>query len=927
MNFKKLGLTPGVIKNISRVLLLSFTWSVLFEATTLRAQSATLSTAAQAQRTKMATSLSTALTSYLANKSATGSQIPAWNQGTAATASTPANPGLLARLQANQKVDPTIGLLPSDVLTKSAFLGKYSYAGLYNYVASVPGSNLYSLHPNIPAYLMYFGDGSGSGSVPAYGESGSIDYLTTGPGQYPQTSFPLASFFVPNSQPSIANYSFPTTGNFEPLGEILIKTGPFCKALDQAYGTSQAGSGWIGATCVANSDCCQNLTGQTKGVGTAGSITCQTSFSQAPAMLDPQGTGKQIPYGICDVMPTCSGGNAVGTCGVAPAGVKPSTCCNNGLTMVPGLLGCKCLIPIGNTGVTPGITCKGNSDCVPATAGNAVTCVAGVCTQQAYAGFNQSCSLTAPVSVTTTCVSGADLVCDVKDATVEDQTYTATNECKGTTGYACSGDSDCQAGYECIDDTIDVCGMICTQNTIANNKSCSTDGGSPCCANPGFVCGLSSAAKGSPGSGTNVCCINPKAGSASANQPAFSAADCCSGSIYTPTGMNITVCSGNNYASCSDATVATDCPPINGAAQTCISVPKYLCIDPKSKNGLSNLAMDLIAGLGGTVAIIAGVAFWFYKRKSRIAAALETAKGMTRAAAADELQARVQSATDTDLAGIAGETGINLDALKAMRAGALAIAAAPEPADGNGVAVRTDAATGVPGAPEDIAALPAAQQPPNLGDILPEVAPAGGNPLVSLGDAAMLAEAMAQIPQPPAGSDGWSLMNTVLGKNGAGDLLRFDNGHEVAKAYVIRRIMNPGEKAGVSLKEILGNNISADYQTALAKQGAGGVTYAQAARIAITVLKSRVVAGSGEGVNATALRMLAANDPGRFEILQAMTSQTEITDDNIAVFQDAYASLVDPTLLDANGNQIFQALDANDLPAMPQMPEGTFFGP
>ncbi|HLB40545.1 MAG TPA: hypothetical protein VJJ83_02035, partial [Candidatus Babeliales bacterium] len=689
-----------------------------------------------------------------------------------------------------------------------------SYAGLYNSF----GVSQYDPNASILGGLMYFGDASGinaSGSIPSYGEPGDNSYLPT--------AQPMASFF----QPSAVPYKFPATGNFELSGGILIKTGQFCNALDTAFGTaSVVGSGWIGATCVTTNDCCQNAIGQAAGVGSSGgaaavpgSIECRKPVAQAPYALDPQNTGAQILYGVCDVMSTPQPPSS--NCGATPgATCNPTTCttnggCTNFLVPVPGLIsGCSCLIPVNNNPAT--VQCAKNSDCAPTGSGllavnNVCNTTNGQCVPPpSYAGFDAACTvpptITAmdPKGVATTCKLNSRLVCDTN----------ATDTCLGGAGYSCNGENgNCIAGYECNETGGDAgngaCELTCTNYTILNGASCSPAADSPCCLNSGtggFTCGMSSATSGAT-MGKTICCILPGLSTAANNAPAFTQADCCKGATLSASGIPGYYCSITRET-CTMETAATDCPAINGTAQTCASQTAYTCqsatetVIEKATNALASI---LGGSLGAVVVGGAGVGIWLYKNRGRIRAQVAAAKGQAQEAIRDvtgdanALQDSLLTGDDVNVASAA--VGASAAIGEGLRATASALAASQSDA----IAGYVDAAGARPVVNQ--ASLPAGQRAAIVaatGD--GGGSGAGGAPIFDAATAADYDVEIAALSSFSPTKTGGSWWNPeLIGKDGNTDILTADTNHDLAKAYTMRRILNPGETVGKSLAGVVGD--------------------------------------------------------------------------------------------------------------------------
>lgn len=446
----------------------------------------TLSQAAQAQRTQMATNLTNTLSTFF-SKGTVGTSLPAW-----------------ATLQTALKTNGlNIGLKPSDVL-KLVFRS-YSYIGLYNLIAHTHGSNLLTVvDPNgdIPVSLMYFGDGSGSGVVSQYGEPGNNTMLPT--------TEPLAAFFMPGSSAYNFASQYPSAqGNFfEGQSGIVMKTKQFCNDLDTTYAASQpAGNAWLGATCVSINDCCQNAYGQSKGYGSAGTtaipvgesgyVDCISpggaGFPQAPVMPDPKDpTGKtMIPYGICDVVaPSCAKVNAACT------GSGAGNCCQTPVTLTCDTSNsCKILAgqacTPGNKDCEAGAICEPNVS-APTTGickmslghpcSDAAGCVTGTsCGNVPAFGSNAALTNVCSIALNDSCAGTGALYCQTKSIC----DIGASASICVVAGQIKTGDSGCFANSDCASGGCSVAGGVTPGvcQCVMSTSGCKTD--TDCCVGTG----------------------------------------------------------------------------------------------------------------------------------------------------------------------------------------------------------------------------------------------------------------------------------------------------------------------------------------------------------------------------------------------------------------------------------------------------------
>jgi len=805
MKSNNLGFTQCGIKNISRLLLLSFTFSVLFDALPLRAQvvNKALTPAAQTQRTTMVNNLSKSLTSYLSNTENSGAGFPAWKALSAAAATGNIQP-----------LNQTVGSSTFNLVGQTPNFRHYSYAGLYNYF----GVKAYDSSYNILGGIMYFGDGSGSGSVSAYGEPGNTSILPA--------AQPMASFF----QPSTLKYNFPVSNNFEKSGGILKKTGSFCDALDVAFGNKNAGSGWLGATCVTTDDCCQNAVGQAAGVGASGgnppvsgSVECRMPVAQAPYAVDPQDpSGKTtINYGICDVKPAPPAPS--NNCGAAPQAVcgtiPTANCCINGLAAVFSgsvIQTCSCLIPLNNTGVATGILCKSSKDCAPTgSVNNVCNTKTGICVAPpSNALFGGACAVPPtttpidPTGIATTCVTGQHLGCDYQPVTIEGVTYPATNQCKGKSGYECGMISDCLAGYECNANGsgTQVCESTCTVGsaavtTVTSGSSCKSNTG-PCCTTSGFTCDASQAV-----ANKDVCCINPNVGDGG-NAYAFTASDCCNGFVLGNALIAGTSLGTANFCSITrekGCTKDSDCPAVeyapNGGTQTClIAKPYYYCQvkDPVSAVGdaLSAVGLDsLIAG-----SAFGGLTFLYLLYKAGKTIAVKVKNGIAEAKDATR-GARVLS--DPDAAGRLTDTvsalGGSSDDAASVVAGVRAVMNGQDTLMASGTGDRAISSKQVGGPGEDSVppAVVAAAAVAGGGG-----GGGGGQPLFSAATTEDLNAEIVKLRVVSETVGGYHFRPANIGNGEDSDLLVHDVNHDLVKAYTMRRLLNPEEDVGLSLAEI-----------------------------------------------------------------------------------------------------------------------------
>lgn len=797
MKSNNLGFTQCGIKNISRLLLLSFTFSVLFDALPLRAQvvNKALTPAAQTQRTTMVNNLSKSLTSYLSNTKNIGAGFPAWKALSAA-----AGTGNI------QPLNQTVGSSTFNLVGQTA-LKHYSYAGLYNSF----GVKTYDSSYNILGGIMYFGDGSGSGSVSAYGEPGNTSILPT--------AQPMASFFQPSTY-----YNFPVSNNFEKSGGILKKTGSFCDALDVAFGNKNAGSGWLGATCVSTDDCCQNAVGQDAGVGASGgnspvpgSVECRMPVAQAPYAVDPQDpSGKTtINYGICDVKPTPPPSSNCGAAPQAVCGTTSANCCINGLTaVISGLVSktCSCLIPLNNTGVATGILCKSSKDCAPTgSVNNVCNTKTGICVAPpSNALFGEACAVPPtttpidPAGIATTCVTGKHLGCDYQPVTIEGVTYPATNQCKGKSGYECGMISDCLAGYECNANGsgTQVCESTCTVGsaavtTVTSGSSCKSNTG-PCCTTSGFTCDASQAV-----ANKDVCCINPNVGDGG-EAYAFTASDCCNGFVLGNALIAGTSLGTANFCSITrekGCTKDSDCPAVeyapNGGTQTClIAKPYYYCQvkDPVSavSDALSAVGLDsLIAGsaFGGLTAL-----YLLYRAGKVIAVKVKDgaakASDVTRETAI--IAGAKSGAEDTleQMGAPSAEVSRVVATFSGVRQQSAAIAG-----NGSELNVEEVGATGQPRVPAIVSSAAAAVSGGGGGG-------GGGQPVFSAATTESFNAAIVKLKNLSGAISGRKFNPGKIGDGGDLDLLTHDVNHDLVKAYTMRRLLNPEEEVGISLAAI-----------------------------------------------------------------------------------------------------------------------------
>lgn len=959
-----------------------------------------VSVAALQQRTNMLNSMQKILTPYLATYNTKtpmmGAGAGAWYYLQAAISTGNLLPGGQSipsfKLADGTTVIPTtlFGLLGKQLMA-------YSYAGLYNSMYSLPKSKLPQLDPNyqLLAGLMYFGDGSGvnigaygyPGNIVAYGAPGNDDQLppldqswstnaTTATAQQA-----MASFFQPGASASVARYEFqpfqplpaagadpnfqdPKTGSLS--SGILKKTGPFCAALDTAYGLPNTaitvgagatqtqttlgaylnpgcgdtsgiacttGTAWLGATCVSINDCCQNAYGQSKGYGSAGVNTvpagatgyvdCIKPVAQLPygaaGFPDPQdSSGKtMIKYGICDIVPAPAPQNNCGAqagdqCGTIPT----ANCCAPGLVpivSVPSVPAgskqqpnCNCLIPVGST-----LSCQGNSAlCAPSgTAGVTVACVANVCTEtvpvQTCALFQASCSPSSS-EISQTCCSGNNLICD-----------TVSKICLGDTGYICNGsDSNCASGYSCDAKTKQCVPASCDSSklAVAPGVTCLVSATAACCANTvatasapasNFVCGLS-------GNNTHICCSND----GKTYLTATDQAKCCADATLTQiAGTNDYVCAPN-----------TPKPlPTPSAAP-----------GPNSDHVLSSLDWSLIGG-AAALSILLGVgATIAYARynQHRYIAAYETnrqagmatfsfentnwaAPGSTDQAKTDlQVAAARFGVTAAFKAKIcAGDTVFRSELLSAPRS--LTLGAGNE---------------GCPDCEVEVTSNPdGTVEAGSLEALAPELAAAidvwvnaggSGDPLISAADAQMLADAIAKIPQPPANSGGWKIGN--FGTNNSGDPLALDTGHAIARAYALRRILRPDEKVSDSLEALFGDNISSASKLLLENYPD------EAQSLAIKIFAQATQTSDPEFINITDVFMNSL-DAGRKALVMTLAGVGNMTDfGNLTKCKQAWQGLVDNfgDFTDDDGDPLFaNQPEGGPSPSFSELPPDLFFGP
>lgn len=575
MNFKKLGFTSCGIKNISRILLLSFTCSVLLDSATLNGARSkvaakaksnlqlaapvsptpyqTALAAAMAQRQVMLGKISGPLNSTILAKGNPFAVVPFW----VGVGGNGIWPGLQTKINLNKN------LTPGDVVgsASSEFLIGYTFSAVYNdfyYHAAagqLPGSAPYTGQgPDVTALAQTIGDDSKQSMLAAllyFGVNPTAD--KTEAIWYPATQ-PLLSFYAPGGTTNPTTgaaipspyFTGSTASNLESPGGILIKNPAFCTALNSTYG---AGA-WSGATCIKDSDCCTDASGNQQ----ACLVNADTA-ALVPAFEDPVGSGL-VTYGMC-VTPTASCGQALGaSCPSVGTAVGQAGCCvGNNLQCVGS--GASALCKSGAGG-----TCSGNSDCA---SGLNLSCVSGTCQAP------QTCQL---FGLNTGCISGsATNDCCKKDASGNPISLTCdTGNCLGNIGYKCTTNQDCATGLACP-----AGGGQCMQTpttcpvaNIANGATCSQAVGVACCTN--FNAGVSCAA----GQGTTVasvspglaCCIDPDNGTAiSRDAPCFVqtgatagySTDCCSG--FTCLDTDNTPVVANASGTCGHYTAPTAANP------------------------------------------------------------------------------------------------------------------------------------------------------------------------------------------------------------------------------------------------------------------------------------------------------------------------------------------------------------------------------
>jgi hypothetical protein len=571
MNFKKLGFTPCGIKNISRILLLSFTCSVLLDSAALNGARSKVATKA-----KSSLQLSASGLTYSAALAAATTQRQVWlskvsgplNSTILATGNpfaivpfwTPIWSGLQTKITNNKN------LIPGDVVGSASnkFLPGYTFSAIYNdfYYKTAAGQA-----PGGATLAQIIGDDAKQSMLAAllyFGANVTSDQ--TEAAWYPTTQ-PLLSFYAPGGTTSPTGaipspyFAGSTASNLESPGGILIKNSTFCTALNSTYG---AGA-WSGATCINDQDCCTDANGNQQ----ACLINADTA-KLVPAFEDPV-SSTQVTYGMC-VTPVASCGQALNaSCPSVGTAAGQAGCCVGSSLQCVGT-GASALCKSGTGG-----SCQLATDC--ANSGN--TCVNGTCQAP------QTCKL---FGLNTGCVSGsATNDCCKKDASGNPISLTCSSgNCLGAIGYACSTNQDCATGLECP-----AGGGQCMQTpttcpvaNLANNATCSQAVGAACCTNynAGVNCAAGQGATVAAASPGLACCINPDNGTAiSRDAPCFVqtgatagySTDCCSGftcldTSNTPVTANASgvaaasgTC-GNYTAPTVDNPNPTPTPPVKG---------------------------------------------------------------------------------------------------------------------------------------------------------------------------------------------------------------------------------------------------------------------------------------------------------------------------------------------------------------------------
>jgi len=448
MKFNKLGFTPCGTKIISRVLLLSFGFSLFFDAALLKALDD-----AKANRNTVLGYISGPVNSTIlnpANTMLTGATHDLWL-------------GVWGNLKA--RLDDG-NLTPSDVVApaSSKYFTTRSFSGDYNGFYPTKSANLGDDAKQSMLLALLF-----NGSNPSHDGT-------------PPTTFPsgdsrlIANFYHPSS-----TYFASTDLNTNvSAGGLLIKNKNFCDALDTAYGKGI----WSGATCTVDANCCADKDGVQQSC-----LFNSDTAALVPAFPDPV-TAALVNYGVCATpVPTC-GTKINDPC--LSVGLKAGCCNGDNLICAGTGTGAKCL---SNTGgycdhktdcAVAGSACVDNACAIPPSDPSAPTCKGF--------GLDVGCQAN-PVDPKNACcakdVNGnkTNFVCD-------------SGSCLGNKGFACSSSKDCTTGLIC-DATLETCQQDPgAPHNIADGAACSIGGEG--CADDAFTCANSQA-----GSDT-VCCIDPE---------------------------------------------------------------------------------------------------------------------------------------------------------------------------------------------------------------------------------------------------------------------------------------------------------------------------------------------------------------------------------------------------------------------------------
>ena len=507
MKFNKLDFTPCGTKIISRVLLLSFGFSLFFDAALLKALDD-----AKANRNTVLGYISGPVNSTIlnpANTMLTGATHDLWL-------------GVWGNLKA--RLDDG-NLTPSDVVApaSSKYFTTRSFSGDYNGFYPTKSANLGDDAKQSMLLALLF-----NGSNPSHDGT-------------PPTTFPsgdsrlIANFYHPSS-----TYFASTDLNTNvSAGGLLIKNKNFCDALDTTYGKGI----WSGATCTVDANCCADKDGVQQSC-----LFNSDTAALVPAFPDSV-TAALVNYGVCATpVPTC-GTKINDPC--LSVGLKAGCCNGDNLICAGTGTGAKCL---SNTGgycdhktdcAVSGSACVDNICAIPPSDPSAPTCKGF--------GLDVGCQAN-PVDPKNACCA--------KDVNGNATNFTCDNgSCLGNKGFACSSNRDCTTGLICTDVVTDVLvGTISKQcqqdpgvpHDIASGSSC-TPGGEGC-ADDDHLCAI-----GSDGVNT-VCCIDSdlnKDGDCTKDS------DCCN--KFRCTNL-LDIVSEDKPGSCTDATNDTIDKTLEGLA-------------------------------------------------------------------------------------------------------------------------------------------------------------------------------------------------------------------------------------------------------------------------------------------------------------------------------------------------------------------------